>query len=325
MASPAQAPQNFNRTHPNHERAHPSGESVGQYHIPTSESADAPTNGRNTEKEKWSLGRKLAIGAGAIGATLAVIVGGGKVVGHQTADRITNGVDLSDIPSQTPISEEAATILGDLDGDNVLTQTEADLMSITDYSSIAPEIRVEHKAESLNQYLYTAFDSIQPFLTPEEKEVLYLPDLNKPREQWSDQDYLNLNALAVWLVSTQRNDTQEGQQSYAAISNPDKDSFDAIMEHIKDYPGEGIKNVYRAVATPLSGIELANTNIGLIELGPEGGRLVGHQKIGETDINYTLYSNWSDSKGNIMSTNEHTYGSLNDPELQELIRTKSGS
>jgi hypothetical protein len=155
-------------------------------------------------------------------------------------------------------------------------------------------IRANHKNEALNKYLYTAWEDIQSHLTDGERKVLYLPDLDKPREEWTDQDYLNQHALAVWFVSRQPDNT-EAQQSFAAITNPDKEGYDDIQDYMMRNPGVGIKNIHEAVTTPLSNIELRNINIGPVELDENGGRFVGHHEIGETKAYYTVYSNQADS------------------------------
>jgi hypothetical protein len=324
VSIPAQAPRNP-ENQPRRDLVPVADASVEQYKRPQFlDNADRRAAAPNAPDRK--SGNRLKWAAlGAVGAT-AALVGLGVYATNEAPKRITGESDSapsnSAEPFPTQTTETVTPILGDLNSDNILTQTEADLLSITDYASIDPQIRVEHKAESLNQYLYTAWDSIQPFLSEAERQVLYLPDLEKPRSEWSDQDYLNLHTLAVWLTSTQASDTQEGQQGYSAIANPNKNTFDDIVEHIEEKPGIGIKNVYQAVPTPLSGVELVNTTVGSIEMGPEGGRLIGVKKVGGTDIGYTLYSNRIDSKGNIMTVNEFTYESLDDRDLRELIQAQ---
>lgn len=287
----------------------------------------APVAPTVPEKKRKGISK---LTAALVGATVVSVGGAAAIVAianQKANERVAeikgdtgSGSSYSAEPFPGQGAEPRPLILGDINRDNILTQEEANALTIDEYASLDPSIRAEHKNEALNMYLHTAWDSIQPHLTEDEKKVLYLPDLNKPRAKWTDQDYLNQHALAVWLASTQGDNTLEGMQSYAAITSPDKEGFDEVITYIKNNPGMGVKNIYEAVPTPLTNVELPNMTIGSIETDSNGGRVIGHRKVGGTRVDYTVYSNTSDSKDNLVPVVETTYDSIQDPDLVRVIK-----
>lgn len=275
---------------------------------------------------------KLAAAFALGGVAATAILGAGAYFGirsiaNDQAERLTGNETYSSAPANPSIpTQEIYTdpaLLGkyDLNENGQLDREERDVMMPVDYLEIDPEVRASDRAERFTTYLSSAYETIQPYLTPEEKEVLYMPDLNKPRAEWSDQDYLNYYTLAQWLATTQANDTAEGQRAFSAIVSQEQSGFGKVYDRIEDQPGNGLKTIMRAEPTALSNIELPAGKVGDVTLGEDGGRLVGHSLVGKdtSDIDYTLFSNWSDEKNYVLSVAENTYDSIDSVDLVELI------
>ncbi|WP_158021551.1 hypothetical protein [Mycolicibacterium chubuense] len=106
--------------------------------------------------------------------------------------------------------------LYDADGNLELDRSERDGMAPDDYVLLKQGIRSADRAERFNRYLHTAWENLQPFLDERDKPVLYMPDLGKPRAEWTDHDYLNFETLAIKLVTTQQ-DKDEALRALSAV------------------------------------------------------------------------------------------------------------
>ncbi len=225
------------------------------------------------------------------------------------------------MPGQSTITPAEQVI--NLENYNGTTREQRDQLLPTEYTDLPEEVRANDRAERFNTYLHTAWETIQPALNEDEKRVLYMPDLTKPRAEWTDQDYLNYRTLATWLVTTQA-DINEGLRAASVVANAGTEEYEFIKTWIGEHPGQGLKAVYEAIPNPLSNRELTSVKIGSVTLDANGGRLIGHRSLASGATNYSPFKNYADSKGNIISIDEYTYDSLANPDLSILLEKYAG-
>lgn len=268
---------------------------------------------------KPNVNKYFLIGGAAI---TAIGVGAAALFGISKASNNTEPRSNDVGTSQS--AESQLSLPGDLNGDHFVSHEEYDQMSPEEYASLDEQSRVEDSAKNFNVYLHTAYDAIKDDLTIEEAAVLDMPDLTKPRADWTDQDYSNYESLALKLVTSQGSNTDEGERALAVVMNPELniDDFSRISAHIRNNLGAR-KSIYEVQDNPLSGRELTSTIVGDIVIDQNGGRIVAHKLVGGTNTNYSVYANRSDKDGNIVTIRQKTYESLNHPELQALIDSQS--
>lgn len=215
---------------------------------------------------------------------------------------------------------------GDLNNDGQLTREERDAMKPGDYAELPDEVIAADRAERFNTYLQTAWETIQKpasegggELTSEERAVLSMPDLNKPREQWTDQDYLNYYTLALWLVTTQGDNPTEGERALAAVATPGTTSYKYMEQWMLNNPGRGLKAIYRADPSRFNNSELAPQTVGDVVITEKGGRFIAATSLHSGKTNYTLFVNRGDTNGNLLTTDAYTYETLSDPNLNNLV------
>jgi hypothetical protein len=190
------------------------------------------------------------------------------------------------------------------------------------YFEVDEHLRAADQAEYIHQNLEGAYKNIiapsaDRYLTDKERDAIkdgtfYMPDLKKPRSQWTDQDYLNYYSIVIFYVTSQSDD-EEGLRTGT-------DTFTSIQEWANDYPDVGLISLYRAVDTPLSGRELKPTSVNNVVIDELGGRFVGHESLVDGRVDYSLFANRSDEENNIIPINERTFDTINDPLVQDLIK-----
>lgn len=271
-----------------------------------------------------------------VGAAGAFGIGFMKTKGEIAALKNELGTPPSTSAPLTPGAEAAPPISGthedpymskyDVNGNGILDREERDIMTPNDYVVIDMETRASDRAERLTTHLGSAWNTIQGFMTDNEKKVLSMPDLAIPRSQWSDQDYLNYRTLAVWLSTRQGESIEaqnEGLRALSAVVDPTTKAYEDTKAWMSAYPNQGSKSIQEAIPGPLSNKELVNTQVGEFTVGNAGGRLVSFRSLVTGEINHALFINTSDNSGNVTSTSVYTYDSLEDPDLQQLIQRYS--
>lgn len=293
---------------------------------------DTPTQelaATSGDKKRW-----MRRGVVAIVAT--GIVGGGAYAFSQLGDndpRENNATSVS--ISSEPLSTELTMTenpgelprllsLYDANDNSELDRNERDGMKPEDYVFLDDNTRASDRAERFTVHLESAWNTIQAFLDEDEKKVLSMPDLQKPRAEWSDQDYLNYRTLAIWL-STRQMDQDEGKRALSAILDPSTEAFENVVTWMETHPaGTGMKAVQRAIENPMNGKEFRNETVGPHVIGQDGGRLVGFDSLIDGSVNYSLFRNTSDESGNVLTSNPYNYDMLNENELHDLVK-KYGS
>ncbi len=284
---------------------------------------DQQTNPSTTPKwVKWG-GAGLIAAIGISGAAYGIGYMGKK--GEIDAQYDAMGADRSASASHVPTvpQENSLYLKYDTNQNHTIDRVERDTMAPEDYLQLDEETRAADRAERFNEYLYTAWETIQPNLTPEERAVLYMPDLNKPRNEWSDQDYLNYETLSMWLVTTQgtsQEASNEGLRALSVVARPGTNAHNTLTAWINQNPGAGYKEVFKAKTSDMSGKEISNFTLeDGIQIGPEGGRLVGYESMLDHSQNFILYANRADDKGNTLTISEDSYDNSSWPGLQSLL------
>jgi hypothetical protein len=268
------------------------------------------------------------VGAGAIG--LGMHLGNAPTLNDRVgAIAPANPNDLkNEIQSDTIIS--ANTLNPDRNGDGTVTSEEYDLMDPADYAKLPDTERVADTAEKLQRNMPRAWDIMSTYLTDTEKPVMYMPNLNKPMSEWSNQDYYNYHSIALWLVSTQ-GDTQpqikEGRRAFSVVLGPTNGGFSDTMNSIGNV--EAIHNVYQAQPATEgqpNSVELKpGMEIDDIEIGGDGGRLILGKYISDGpdkgNLGYDLFVNRRDYNGNVTPILAKSY-SATDPAVQNLFLDK---
>lgn len=214
-----------------------------------------------------------------------------------------------------------------------MTRAERDALPADDYVNLKESLRVGDQIDGFYKYLNSGYEKLLKIpesiggLTEEERSILYMPDLNKPRAEWSDQDYLNYQTLAVWLITTQDTSTKKGMnealQSVSVVAEPGTEAFDFITNWIKTKPvGVGISDVKRAEPSPLSDVELQAVTVGDVTIDNDGGRAVSFQTIGNSgsDHGVILFANRGDGHGKSMPIHSFNYSTIMHPNLQRLVQ-----
>jgi len=272
-------------------------------------------------KNKNKLAALIALGGvAATGIVGAAAFFGMKSATSEQIEKVTSNTSNSTEPFPEAQYIDPLVAQYDMNQNGLLDREERDAMAPEDYITIDSEVSGADKAEQFSMYLHTGWDSIKETLNDNEKSLLSMPDLNKPRAEWSDQDYLNYKTLAIWLVTRQQ-DQDEGLRALSTIADPDTKLYANVSEWIKENPGVGLKAVQEAIETPVSNKEFYNESIGANTIGPDGGRLVGYKSLVDDTVNYTLFKNTSDDNGNVITNSIYTYDTLVNPELRGIINS----
>lgn len=331
--SPAQVPEN----QPNDQNTTPSEESYSNARVPTS-TGDTPIydnwTPRPIDKEPKNHNKRNAlIALGTIAS--GVILGVGSYLGIKSAandqiERIAGSDRATAAPAFPTSIELEPTISGshedelivkyDSNRNGVFDKNELEIMPPTDYQQLGAEIIADDLAGSFTEHLHTGWSSIKETLSADEEQVLYMPNLNQPRDQWSDQDYLNYRTLSLWLVTRQKNQ-DDGLRALSAIADPKTKLHENTAQWMTSNPGSGLKSVQVAIETPFSNKELHDVTIGEKSIGPEGGRIVGYRSLIDGSVNYTLFANTADENGDMITTSTYTYDTLDNPDLKNLIES----
>lgn len=261
-------------------------------------------------------GHKIAAAAGMIGIGVTTVFGANAAHNFIGNDRVSavapaNQNDLGhDIQSDTVISAES--LRGDRNGDGVVTSDEYDLMDPMEFKDLPDRTRVADVASKLHTHMPAAFDILWQDAGPEERKVLSMPDLDKPRAQWSDQDYVNYYSIGLELVSTQgdkKSQIDEGRRAMTVVMGNRHSDLISTMNNIGT--AGGIRNVFAAQPSEFSGKELiAGTEIDDYRITGEGGRIVIADFLSQEDGPQTLamlFVNRSDDNGNIVSMLAETF------------------
>jgi hypothetical protein len=221
---------------------------------------------------------------------------------------------------------------------NGIEKTEEERFNLTDdeYYKIDESLRAKDQAEYFRIGVEKSYTRItdpaapRSSFTPDELVAMqdgtfYLPDLDKPRSERTDQDLLNYSTLAIYYVTAmppiENNDPERNAEikSLSVVSRPGTNTHDNLREHIEESPGVGIITMYRAIPTPLSGVELPPSASDLIPENSLGARLVGHESLIDHRVDYTLFVDYGDEEDNVISVDVHTFGDLFSPGLREMI------
>ncbi len=197
-----------------------------------------------------------------------------------------------------------------------------------DYQTFDESLRVEDQADYLYEGFENTYEDIlnDPSFPPtgEEKAVFYMPDLHKPRSEWTGQDYANYYSMGIFYATKQDNENV-ALRAATVVSRPGTNTYGNLREWIKndDTAGRGLKSIYRAVSTPLDGKVLKPATIGNVVIDENGGALVGLESLTDGNINYTIFVNRSDSHGHILSIEAKTVDTLEDQVITQLIAQNS--
>ncbi|BDQ20061.1 hypothetical protein RQN9TF_12685 [Rhodococcus qingshengii] len=272
------------------------------------------SRGQSTPKAQTSTGKTVAITLGAVLVAGMLIFGGGILYSKSQVDELKEAIESSDAPRVTAdLGEDAApALIGDYNGDGIVTSEEYDMMPPSVYKDLDQKIRIEDTAENLNKYLPDAWESLQGYLTSEEASILSIPNTNLPRNNWSDQDYLNNYTISLYLVSAQGNTQEqinEGRRALSVVIDPSNSGFSTTTEMIGQV--NSIKNVYEALPSEYTDRELEDGTLissnGRVEAN--GGRIVKARDVNTDEINYMVFVNHNNSKGDIVSPLEGMYSS----------------
>lgn len=270
--------------------------------------------------------RNLFIAAGAtigtVAATGALYLGAKHEV-RDIANDLYNPLPASSAPA-IPGQTEATipTNLGeDYNHDGQITKADYDLMPPEVYMYLAEKVQTQDNAAEINQYLQSAFDTMKPFLSPEEARLVRMSDLDKPRDQWTDQEYYNNHALELWLASTQGSTQQqinEGRRTLPSVIDPDHPGYTTMDTAIGQ--ASAIRNVCEALSDEFVGRNLQpGTIIDGIIIDESGGRLSKGRWLGNGVISYDVFVNRTDDQGNVITRLARSYSSLQVPELRGVI------
>ncbi|QEX10955.1 hypothetical protein F6X56_15130 [Rhodococcus erythropolis] len=272
------------------------------------------SRGQSTPEAQTSTGKTVAITLGAVLVVGMLIFGGAFLYSKSQVDELKDAIESSDASRVTAdLGEDAApALIGDYNRDGVVTSEEYDMIPPSVYKDLDQKIRIEDTAENLNKYLPDAWKSLQGYLTPEEASILSLPNTNLTRGNWSDQDYLNNYTISLYLVSAQGNTQEqinEGRRALSVVIDPSNPGFSTTTEMIGQV--NSIKNVYEALPSEYTDRELEDGTLissnGRVEAN--GGRIVKARDVNTDEINYMVFVNHNNSKGDIVSPLEGMYGS----------------
>tara|TARA_B100001245_G_scaffold234308_1_gene219602 strand:+ start:12059 stop:12913 length:855 start_codon:yes stop_codon:yes gene_type:complete len=175
-------------------------------------------------------------------------------------------------------------------------------------------------------YFYEAFDdSYKSILadpnhewTPEEREVFYKPDLNKPRSEWTNQDYLNYWTIAIFYATGLDDGPEVAQRAISVVARPGSNTHDRLQTFTEDYPGYGDIDIYRALPSPFSNEELESIDTEKVSIDERGGRFIKHESLRDGKIGYSVFANRGDQEHTI-AVNDLTVGSLSDPDIYPIL------
>lgn len=308
----APADANYREGTPNNT---PTGQSEQYSHVPTKNPGLWLKDSSEGEKGWGRLTGKSKVAIA--GAAVALVVTGYGAKQVLDAKSFVN--ELADANNDRGISaplvpgeEITPALVGDYNGDGIVTSEEYDMMPPSVYKDLDQKIRIEDTAENLNKYLPDAWESLQGYLTSEEASILSIPNTNLPRNNWSDQDYLNNYTISLYLVSAQGNTQEqinEGRRALSVVIDPSNSGFSTTTEMIGQV--NSIKNVYEALPSEYTDRELEDGTLissnGRVEAN--GGRIVKARDVNTDEINYMVFVNHNNSKGDIVSPLEGMYSS----------------
>lgn len=272
------------------------------------------SRGQATPKAQTSTGKIVAVTLGVVLVVGMLVFGGALLYSKSQVDDLKEAIESSDASRVTAdLGEDAApALIGDHNRDGVVTSEEYDMMPPSVYKDLDQKIRIEDTAENLNKYLPDAWESLQGYLTSEEASILSIPNTNLPRNNWSDQDYLNNYTISLYLVSAQGNTQEqinEGRRALSVVIDPSNSGFSTTTEMIGQV--NSIKNVYEALPSEYTDRELEDGTLissnGRVEAN--GGRIVKVRDVNTDEINYMVFVNHNNSKGDIVSPLEGMYSS----------------
>lgn len=293
----------------------PTGQSEQYSHVPAKNPGLWLKDASEGEKGWGRLTGKSKVAIA--GAAVALVVTGYGAKQVLDAKSFVN--ELADANNDRGISaplvpgeEITPALIGDYNGDGIVTSEEYDMMPPTEYATLSDKVRVEDSAANLNTYLPTAWTTIQKngMLTSAESEVLRMPNTSAPRSEWTDQDYYNNYTLGLWLVSNQgstQDKINEGKRALSVVLSPNHAGFSDTAARIGETGAR--KNVYQSVADQ-PGVELTQgTVIDNVTIDSAGGRLTKGRFLTDGEVSYDLFVNRMDSNGNIVSILERSFPS----------------
>lgn len=268
--------------------------------------------GRSTSGARASTRKIVGLTIGSVVAVAALIFGGAFLYGKSQVDELNEAIGSADASSVSDGSSGSVSsqLIGDYNGDGIVTSEEYDMMPPAEYATLSDKVRVEDSGANLNTYLPTAWTTIQKngMLTSAESEVLRMPNTSVPRSEWTDQDYYNNYTLGLWLVSNQgstQDKINEGKRALSVVLSPDHAGFSDTAARIGETGAR--KNVYQSIADQ-PGVELVQgTVIDNVTIDSAGGRLTKGRFLTYGEVSYDLFVNRMDSNGNIVSILERSF------------------
>ena len=266
-----------------------------------------------------ALGAAALSGCSTTGDKIYAADDSGRVVATYDVDDVLDGKITPDSSSEKPVGSE-------------LTKEQRFNLSISDYYNVDEALRAADQARDFeigvrNSYQHIVEFAMKPGLLSEKESTaindgtFYLPDLDKDRSEWSDQDFMNYHTLAIFLLTSQSIDYQDDAlKALSVLTRTNTSAFDNIEKHILEHPGEPLLALYRAVPTPLSNSVVTPTEAKTVSGNWQVGHLVGHRSLHDGKIAYSFFIDMNDASGNTVSIKTDTYGSLTSPELKEMIR-----
>lgn len=212
-----------------------------------------------------------------------------------------------------------------------LTREQRFALPPEEYYKLDESIRAADQAKYFtegikNVYRQVIHPDLHPnYLSKGERDALnngtfYLPDLHKPRSEWTDQDYLNYFSLAMYFVTRQEKEyKRDALNALSVVVRPETGTFTNIEEHIKKHEGDvSIVSLYEAVPTEFSGYTFTPDDLGSISGDWETARVVGQRSLENGRVLYSIFVNYSDENQNAVSIVARTYASLNHPVFDHL-------
>lgn len=253
------------------------------------------------------FGTKISAGIGGTALVGASIFGVSNFVDNIRGNDTVAAVAPVHPGYSADTLEGNSYIPGDYDGDDKIDGEYFKTLSPEEFAKLDDSIRVAAVGQELLDRMPGAYQDMLQYCTEEEKAILYMPNMDMPREQWTEQDYLNYHTIALYAASRENHTKEEldhARRMATIIFEPGSDNLEYMSEQMGI--AFGIKAIYKAEPSAFSGFELyQHTNLDGNYTTGEGGRVaysdyIEHDNQRPSDVRlYRAFVNRSDDKGNV--------------------------